>query len=292
MRPETVPLLVVALLLVSAQPGVDTVTAVVDGSQALPDGADAVVVAGGSVTVPADARVTTSVYVIDGSVTIEGTVEGRLVQLAGNVSVGSGGAVTGPYQVLGGDRRVAEGAAVEVEEVAEPVTRDRSPAESAVFLLLQAAGLAVVSFLLGRRAPDLLGTVADAVRHHPVVSGTVGLLASVTLLAVFVFMAFTIILIPVSLLGLAGGLVVYLYAYVALGYLVGRSLPGDRLGERPGVATAAGSILVLVASRLLARIPVIGETIPAVALVVAMGAVVVTYFGLREFEPPQLRPVE
>lgn len=287
-RPETVLLVVVALLLVAGQPGVETVTTVFGGSQEVPDDVDAVLLVDGAVTVPAATRARTSLYVIGGTAHVEGTLDGRLVQFAGNVSVGTAGAVTGQYQLFGGDSAIAEGADVAPVAVAEPLTRERSPAASLGTWLLQAVGLAAVSFVLGRRYPDLLANVSHALRHHPVVSGTIGLLATVTLLALFVFMAFTIVLVPVSLLGLFGGVLVYLYAYVSVGYLLGRWVPTDR----PGLATAVGSVGFMVLSRLVGHLPVVGGTVPLVVIVTAVGAVFVTYFGLREFEPPQLRPAE
>ena len=288
MRPETIPLLLAALLLISAQPGVTTVTTVVEGTQELPTDADAVIVADGTVTVPEDTRSTTSLYVIGGTVRIDGTLDGRLVQFAGNVTAAPAGAVTERYQVFGGTHDVAGDAAVDPEVAAEPVTRERSPAESVVVFLLQAVVLAVVSFVVGRRYTALLSNVSHSIRHHPVVSGTVGILTIVTLLALFVFMAFTIVLIPVSLLGLLGGALVYLYAYVSVGFLLGRRATTDR----PGAATAGGTVLFLVVSRLLSVVPVVGALLPVVVLVVAIGAVFITYFGLREFQPPQLRPVD
>lgn len=288
MRPETVPLLVVALLLISAQPGVQTVTTVFTGTQPLPAGTDAVVVADGTVTVPANTTARTALYVIGGSARIDGTLDGRLFQFAGDVSVGPSGVVTGPYQVLGGDRRIAAGADATPQMVAEPITRQRSPGASLGFFLLQAVALAVVAFALGRRYPALLANVAHSMRHHPVVSGTVGLLATVTLLALFVFMAFTIVLIPVSILGLLAGGLVYLYASVGVGFLLGRWVSTDR----PGLATAGGAVLFLVVNRLLGAVPVVGGTVTILVLVVAVGAVFVTYFGLREFRPPALPPVE
>jgi hypothetical protein len=281
-------LLLVALLLISAQPGVDTVTTVFDGSQDLPEGVDAVLVAGGEVTLPADERTRTSLYVLGGTARLNGTLDGRVVQLSGNVTVGSAGEVTSEYQALGGKREISEGSAVSPEVIAEPVTRDRSPLESAGIVLLQAVTLAIVSFVLGRRYSALFANVSHSMRRHPLVSGTVGFLASVTLLSLFVFMGFTLVLIPVSLLGFVGLFLVSLYAYVSVGYLLGQRLPT----EDPGTATAAGAVLFLVASRLLGLVPVVGDSLSIAVLVVAMGAVFVTYFGLREFHPPELGPVE
>jgi hypothetical protein len=281
-------LLVVALLMISAQPGVGTVTTVFDGDRDLPGGTDAVVVAGGDVTLPTDARASTSLYVLGGTARLNGTLDGRVVQLAGNVTVGSAGTVAGRYRIFGGTQEIDDGADVRPAVIAEPITRERSPLESVGIFLLQALTLAVVSFALGGRYSPLLTNVSHSIGRHPLVSGTMGFLTIVTLLALFVFMAFTIVLIPVSLLGLVAGVLVVLYAYVSVGFLLGQRLPIDR----PGIATSAGTILFLLANRLLSAVPVVGETISLAIVVVATGAVFITYFGLREFQPPQLRPVD
>lgn len=288
MRPETVPLVVVALLLLSTQPGVETVSTIVSGTQEIDGGSDAVLLVDGNVTVPAEATADTSLYVLDGTAQIEGTIDGTLVQFAGDVQVGDEGAVTGSYDAYGGSRTIASGAAVTVSEVAEPLTRRRSPVERVGLFALQATALGAVAFLAGRRFEDLLINVEQAIRQHPVVSGTVGLLATVSLLALFVFMAFTIVLLPVSVLGVVGGGVVFLYAYVGVGFLLGRYVDPDR----PGLATAGGSVAVLAASDVLGLVPVVGGLVPVLVLLVAVGAVFITYFGLREFHPPTLQPAE
>jgi hypothetical protein len=287
MKPAAVPLLVVALLLLSAQPGVETVTTVSVGSHEVPTGADAVIVAGGNVTLPGDERVNTSLYVIGGTVQVNGTLEGRLVQLSGEVRLSAASRVTDTYRMLGGESDVADGADVSLDVVAEPVTTERSPAETAGLLFVQAALLALVAFGIGRRFPNLLANVAHSVRHHPAVSGTVGLLAVVTLLALFVFMAFTIVLLPVSVLGFVASGVVVLYAYAAVGFLIGEYLPT----ARTDLATAGGAVIFFLAGRVLNLVPVVGGVVSLLVLLVGIGAVVVTYFGLREFHPPELEPV-
>lgn len=288
MRPETVPILLVALLLLSTQPGVESFTTVVGGTQEIDATGDAVLLVDGTVVVPEGETGDTSLYVLDGRARIEGTLRGDLVQLAGTVAVPSSGSVTGDFDAYSGEQTIAEGASVRLDRVAEPFIQQRSPAERAGLFALQALGLALVAFLAGRRWSDLLSTVGHSIRHHPVVSGTVGLLATVTLLALFVFMAFTIILLPVSVLGLIGGALVVLYAYVSVGYLLGERLPIDR----PGRATAVGAVAFLLATELLGLVPLIGGLVPVAVLLVAVGAVVITYFGLREFHPPTLQPVE
>jgi hypothetical protein len=287
-RPELVPLLLVALLLVSAQAGVQSITTVVEGEQTLSDEADAVIVVDGTVTLPEGASADADVYVIGGELTIAGALSGDVTQLAGTVDIPTTGAVDGTYQVLGGERRVAEGARVQPSVIAEPFTQQRSPLEALLLFVVQTGLLAVLAFVLGRRYAPLLENVAHSISAHPLLSGTVGLLASVTLIALFVFMAFTIILIPVSVLGLLGGILVYLYAYVGLGHLLGQRVPV----ETPGLATAIGTVAVAVAFRVLGFVPIVGGLVSILALVVGVGAVVITYFGLREFHPPTLQPIE
>lgn len=288
MRPELVPLLLVALLLVSAQGGVESITTVVDGEETLPSGAEAVIVVEGSVTLPEGESADADIYIVGGHLSIDGTLDGDVTQLAGTVDVGASGAIGGSYQVLGGDRTVAEGANVRPSVIAEPLTQQRSPMEAVALFVVQTALLAGIAFVLGRRYAALLENVAHSIRSHPILSGTVGLLASVTLIALFVFMAFTIILIPVSVLGILGGILVYLYAYVGLGYLVGQRLPVQNRGR----ATAVGTIVIASVFRLLGYVPIVGGLVSILALVIGVGAVVITYFGLREFHPPTLQPVE
>jgi hypothetical protein len=196
--------------------------------------------------------------------------------------------VTGRYDVYGGSQTVADDAAVPVDVVAEPFTQERSLPETIGIFVLQALSLAVAGYVLGRRYDALLANVSHSIRHHPAVSLTVGLLATITLLALFVFMAFTIVLIPVTVLGLVGGVLVYLYAYTCLGYLIGRQVEPDR----PGVATAIGTVAFLAASDLFTVVPFIGGLVPLLLLATAAGAVVITYFGLRRFQPPRLGAVE
>lgn len=288
MRPEVVPLLLVALLLLSVQPGVDSFTTVVGGTQDIDGSEDAVLVVDGAVEIPADATRVTSVYVLDGSVRIDGTLAGDLVQLSGHVDVSASGAVTGSYDAYGGTRAVAEGAAVRPTTAIEPLAGERSLPERAGLFAMQALGLAIVAGLVGRRFAALFDNVGHAVRKHPVVSATVGSLATVTLLALFVFMAFTLVLLPVSVLGLIAGAVVLLYAYLAVGYVLGTSLPV----ADPRVQTAAGAVGFLTATELLALVPVVGSVVTLVVLLTAVGAVFITYFGLRQFQPPQLQHVK
>ncbi|MFC7193808.1 hypothetical protein ACFQL4_02730 [Halosimplex aquaticum] len=94
-------------------------------------------------------------------------------------------------------------------------------------------------------------------------------------------MAFTLLLIPLSIAGLVGEVLIVLYSQVAFGRLVGRQLPIDR----DEVATVAGVGLFLLALELLALVPYLGTLVQFALIVVGFGAVLNSYFGLQRFEP-------
>lgn len=283
MNPETLPLLLVAILLATAG-GAESVTLALGGDRPVAEFGDALVVADGTVTVPAAERVRGDLYVVGGSARVQGTVDGDVVQLDGNLTLGPNATVRGELQALGGRRTVASTASVDGLTVVDPVPREPSPVAGVGIVLTQAVVLGLAGFLLARRYPSLLGTVGTTVTAHPLVSGTVGTLVALTALALVVFMAFTLVLLPVSLLTLVAGLLTVGYGYVALGHVVGGRLPIDR---EPS-ATAAGAVVVVVTLAVLDWIPVVGALLAIGVTSVGLGATLLTYFGLQPFEPVSL----
>ncbi|WP_416839613.1 polymer-forming cytoskeletal protein [Haloferax sp. DFSO52] len=283
---ELIPLLVVVFLLVGVQGGtVESMEIITDGTHTVSEIPDVYVVGGGDATIPSDASVSGSVYVIGGTATIHGTVDGDVTQLSGNLTLGSSAAVTGDTQYFAGSLDVADGATLESFTTAGTLAAESSsPVRGPVFVVLQTLFLASLAALLVRRFEFAFETVGEAVTSHPVVSGVVGLLVTATTLALVVFMAMTIILIPVSLLGIGVGALTFAYGYLVYGYLVGRRLPIDR----PDVASAVGVVIFAIALELVGVLPLVGSVIQLGLLVVSLGAVLVTYFGLRPFEPVSL----
>ncbi|HKL27899.1 MAG TPA: polymer-forming cytoskeletal protein [Natrialbaceae archaeon] len=288
---ELIPLLVVALLLLTAGgTSVERVDLVMDGQHDVSEVDDGLIVVGGDVTVPAGEQVDGPIYVMAGSLAVEGTVAEDVIAFGGPVRVADGGTVSGTLQVYAGsDVEVAEGATVESRTRIDLGGSQRSPLLDALFRAVQIGVVALVGALVVRRRPRLVENVTDSVLHHTVVSGTVGFLASLTLLALFVFMAFTLLLLPISLLGLLGGVLVVIYGYVVFGYLLGERVVA-RYGpvERTDLATAIGVVVLMLAFDGLSLIPLLGGLVQIGLLLVAIGAILLTYFGLREFEPPTL----
>lgn len=279
---EALPLLVVALLLVSAS-GADVqqmdVTFAGDRTVVAVD--DVLVVAGGTSVVPPAASVTGDIYVIGGQTRVSGVVEGEVTVLAGTLTVADGGTVTGTLRTISGESTVAPGASVGRISRVDPPTPSTSPAQRVTTFLLQFLVLGAAGWWLASRHPRLLDNVGAAVTEHTLVSAVVGALAGATLLVLFVYMAFTLVLIPLSIAGLVAELVVALYGQVVFGHLLGRRLPISR----PELATVAGVGALLLVFELLGELPYLGALVQFGIVVVGIGAVLNTYFGLQRFEP-------
>lgn len=285
---EVLPLLIAVLLLVAAGGAdVEQMEIHFEGEHDIKTIHDVLVIAGGSNTVPGDASIAGDVYVIGGTTRITGDIDGDVTILAGNVTITSGATVTGTMQQISGESTIDEEATIGEVSVFEPPAPSPSPARRIGTFAVQFIVLALVGWWFVRRHPTLLETVGHAITDHSIVSGVVGTLAAVTLLVLFVYMAFTLILIPISILGLLAELLIVLYAQVVFGHLIGARL---RI-QRPGLATVVGIGVFLLTMEALGAIPVIGALIQFGLLVVGFGAVLNTYFGLQRFEPVSI-PLE
>jgi hypothetical protein len=236
------------------------------------------------VTIPSNATVGTQLFVIGGDVLIQGRLEGDVRVLAGNLTVADGAEITGELQTIAGNTLVADGALVGERTVLDVTPQPRSSLTTISWFAFQLLTLGWLGALLARRKPMLLENVGDSIAHHTIVSGVVGSIAASALLVLFVYMAFTLVLLPVSILGLIAEFLVVVYAYTVYGYLIGRRLPVERVD----VATAIGTGLFLIGIETLGHVPVAGGLLQFLLVTVGFGAVLITYFGLQRFEPARI----
>jgi hypothetical protein len=151
----------------------------------------------------------------------------------------------------------------------------------------------VVAWVMLRVRPRAVTRVSDAITEHPLVSGSLGLLAGLVGLVLAVFMVFTIVLIPVALLVLLAIALVALMGWVGLGFALGRWIGIRRGWTRPAPRMGLlGTALLAVLMHLIELVPVVGAIVPLLALVVGFGAVWLTRFGSRRFEAQSYDPVE
>lgn len=282
---EAIPLIVVVFLLLSSsgvQP--DEIQLQFDGDTTLERLDEVHIVAGGTATVPRTTTVEGRLFVLDGRLAVEGTVDGAVTQLGGTVAVPESGTITGEFQTIAGASSVADGATIGSRNVLELDPAGDTSSPRWLFILVQVLALGGLGYLVARWRPDLLDTVGGAVAGHPGVSVVTGSFASAVGLVLLIFMAFTLILLPVSIIGLALLLVSMAYGQVAIGYRVTEPLPITRPTRRAVV----GSVIVVLAFEVVGAIPVAGSLVVGAVTVTGFGAALITYFGLTRFEPPTI----
>ncbi|MFN2322478.1 MAG: hypothetical protein ABR510_05915 [Trueperaceae bacterium] len=262
-----------------------------DGDHRLEATEGHLLVAGGGVALPADARVAGVVVVLGGALALDGTVVGDVFHLGGDLELTSGARVEGRLVAAGGELRVAPGATVvggvirDLEAASELVRPAPSLGQRLARLAVQIALLAFFALAMARWAPRTLDRTSEALAHHPVVAVAMGALSGLVGLVLLVAMVTTVVLIPVALVGGVGFAVAIGFGWLAWGTLIGRAL--QRRGWVPGraPALAIGTAAYAVAQGAVGAVPWIGGTLALLASVAALGAVVLTGFGVRRFVP-------
>lgn len=285
MNLATLPLFIVALLLLSTtHPEVDSAELLLTGQHQVENQGGALIIGDAEVTIPAGIRLSGPIYVIGGQLVVEGSVNGDVTQLAGTVTVEPGAFIGGELHYIGGTQSVSDTATIGQQTRLTVLPADRGPTARYLPVATLVVLLALVGARLTRKRSAALGNVADAIAHHPVITVTIGALLALTFIAVFMFMAFTLILIPVAIAGGVIGLVTVAYGVIGWGHLLGRWL--SQLSK--SWATALGVTAFIVLVELVGLIPLVGDLVVIGALAGGLGAVVVTYFGATRFKPATL----
>jgi len=280
-----IPLLIAALLMMSGDRDVETAQLMMTGNHVLEAHDGALIVGEAAVTIPGGAQVPGPIYVIGGQLIVRGAVMGDVIQLAGTVTVESGARIGGELQHVAGTLVVSDDA-----DIGRRTSLDltRAPGDGTAVRYLSGAILVLliagVGFLLTKKRNAALDNLAAAVTGHPVATLTVGVLLTLTFISVFVFMAMTLVLLPVAIAGLLAGLVTLGYGVIGWGHLLGNRLPI----RHQRLSTVVGVVLVAIGIQLAGSIPLVGDLIVAAVLLIGLGAVVVTYYGVTRFRPAVL----
>lgn len=288
------------------------VTWVRDGRLEVVDGArqpGVLLVTGGDVELAAGSRADGPILLLGGSLAIDGEVgsdvlapAGRLrlgpgARLAGDLGVGTEPGAPGPALDLHPDAVVAGELRIGLGALPSAVDAGRWGGGGRV--LLQALAVALLGAAWARWGRRRLAAMADAAGTHAVVSASLGALTLAIGLVAVVVMAFTIVLIPAALASLALGGFAVASGWAALGYaLLGRwserTAPAGRLrawlAARPVARAAAGGLGVALLLGVVERLPWVGGALALAVAVTALGAVALTGFGGRRYEPPSLEP--
>lgn len=252
------------------------------------------VILNGEVIVGEGARVTGTIYMLGGAVEIGGTVEEDVALVAGDLVLGPTAVVEGDLSAGGGDVERSPEATVrgeilgegEVDVNLESIFPRQTARQRLLRLLPEALIVAALAYGATRVLGRPLARVRRASTRHPFVSGAMGLLVGIVGPSLLVLMAFTVILVPVTVMALLLAGLVVVYAWIGLGAALGQWLR-EVLGRdwsRP-TSSFVGTFAFMAVTNLLVFIPVVGGWVGIVATAVGIGAVFLTRFGLREFDP-------
>jgi hypothetical protein len=233
---------------------------------------------------------TGTTFIIEGTFELAGRYDGALTIFGGELVVAEGAQVDGLLSVGGGTVTLHPNATVRADvregDLQIPrttLTTGSVLLDDVLWFLLETVPLMLLSLVLSRWWRRPLARIEDALIGHPLVSAAMGLLFGIVALSLIVVIVFTIILIPVALLGL---LILFLAVGVglaAMGHILGRWLVGQLGWSLPtGVTAALGVAIVMLLLNLLEPLPIIG-LMPLLVMVTGLGAVALTRMGLRPF---------
>ena len=252
------------------------------------------VVLNGVVSLLPGSQVQGSLHLLSGKTALGGEVLGDVsylggemvleqdARIRGNLNLGGGAYIPSSTAQIDGDVRTGTGIGLpDLPEQAAP-----SGWEQVTRALISGVLLGGLAVLLRNFAPFGLQRVSDCIASHGLVSGSMGMLVGVVGISLLITIAYTILLIPVTLLGLFVLGAAIIYGWAAMGVLLA-SL-GLRLLKRQemtGAAAFGGGLSFSLLLAILSSLPYVGGLIGIGIALVGLGAVFLTRIGTRQFVP-------
>ncbi len=274
------------------------------------------VVLGGNIVLETSSTINGDTVVLGGNVTSDGTINGNLVAMGGIVEFLDQAQVNGDLIVLGSSYEQAEGAVISGNIITEenipfefnfpnriglfdgnfPATQlQLLPLVSAPWFLFRVliwAGLAILMTLF---IQDQAVVINRAAFGQPFMSFVVGLGVIIVAPLVLIALIITILLSPVSLLGIIALFAAWVIGLIALSLEIGRKL-AEALNQSwpaPVMAGLGMFILTLILNGFNHIVPCFGWAPKFVLGLWVMGAVILTRFGTREYpESGDIKHVE
>jgi len=267
---------------------------------------------GGSSTLQEGSTVRGNIAIAGGTLNIYGEVDGNINTVGGSVYLGDSAVVHGNVVTVGGSVDRAPGAKVEgsitheqpnqlnipgLPNIPQPGTLiNRGPINlrpiGQLFLgIFQVLALAALATLIGLFLAAPTQRIAHAVAIQPVLTGAVGLLTIVVAPALLVALGITIILLPVSLLGILVLLAALVYGWLGVGLELGQRMAAALKTEwTVPVSAGLGTLVLTFVAWLISLIPCLGAVIIILVASMGLGGIVMTRFGARPYVPAPPAP--
>ncbi len=260
------------------------------------------VILGGMVSLEEGSVVNGNVTIIGGTLEVAGTVAGDITATGGYAHLAETAVVTGDISTAGAALNRDEGAAVEGEvrsEYTNPfitipggvpvpsIETHTHPVLAVLYFFARVVLWSLLAMLLAMFVAEPLRRTSEAALSEPLIAGGLGLLTVVVAPLVLVAIGLTILLLPVSLVGIL---------LLSLAWAFGLIAFGTELGKRffaifhkdwhPALAAGAGTFLLILAlNGLDAAIPCLGWVPKALVGLLGLGGVLLTRFGIESYDP-------
>lgn len=274
------------------------------------------IVIGGNAELQPGSTVKGDVFVMGGNVEAAGTIDGDVAVMGGNVRLLATAEVGGDVTSFGGNVTEMEGAVVQGDVldggggIQIPFAGDFglfseryefSPSGFSPLRVVWSSAMGVLWFIfrvlmMGALAvlvvmfwPEATARTADAIVAQPLAAGGLGLLTLLAGPPLLLLLIITILLSPISLIGIILLIVAIVFGWIALGMEVGQRMAEAFSWElQPSALAGIGTILLTFVIGGIGVVPCIGWIPGFIVACLGLGAVLLTRFGSREYNPTLL----
>lgn len=260
------------------------------------------VVFGGLATIEKGAVVTGDIALTGGSLNVSGEIKGGITSVGGSINLSDTAVVDGDINTVGGTLN-RSGQTVIKGNISTsgpgairlplnwnlnglrnlPLADIFHPIGNVLWGIFQSLAVAALALLVVLFMPTPTRRVSNSIIAQPVVAGGLGLLTVVVAPALVVLLAITILLIPLSLIGILLLAVAFLYGWIAVGLEAGDRLAGlFKVQWAAPVSAGIGTLVLSFFSSIFSLIPCVGWVLPTVIAILGLGGVFLTRFGTRD----------
>jgi len=257
------------------------------------------VVFGGLATVEKGAVVNGDVALTGGSLNVSGEIKGSITSIGGSINLSDTAVVDGDINTVGGTLNRTSQTVIKGNISSSgpgairlplnlnlnalrnlPLADIFHPLGSILWGIFQSLAVAALALLVVLFMPTPTRRVSNAILSQPVLAGGLGLLTVVVAPALIVLLAITILLIPLSLIGILLLAVAFLFGWIAVGLEAGDRLAGlFKVQWAAPVSAGIGTLVLSFFSSVFVLIPCVGWVLPTVIAILGLGGVFLTRFG-------------
>lgn len=264
-------------------------------------------IVGGSAILKENSKVIGNIFFTGGSLDVYGEVDGNITGMGGAIFLADTAVIHGDITTLGaslrrsdkavvegdfsfqapGDVRIPEIPRIELPRAIAPAFHlDFKPIFNFLWAILQSLALAALAVLLTLFLEKPTNRVAQSIVSQPVTAGGLGLLTAIVAPALLITLAITILLIPLSLLGILVLGIAVLYGWIAIGLEIGKRI-AELLRQEWALPVSAGigTLLLNLVAASVTQIPCVGWLAPFTISMLGLGGVIISRFGMQVYNP-------